>query len=89
MQFTGLLDKNGKEIYEGDIIAVESTRNYVKKLSPNRTPSKQLVIWDSMGFTVESKFRGFDTSLYNFCKDDGFNVEIIGNVFENPELLTQ
>ncbi len=67
MQFTGLQDKNGKDIYEEDIIKRTSLINgQIREI-------KEIVRWE-IGFS----FVGFPiTSSY----------EIIGNVFENPELL--
>lgn len=61
LQFTGLLDKNGKEIYEGDIIS-DGTFTFP-------------VTWDEK----ECRFNGID-SLEGSAK-------IIGNIYENPELL--
>lgn len=73
MQFTGLLDKNGKEIYEGDIISNQYTDNY-------------LVVFRDGGFklTPEPQGEGFvgDCSEFNCMVR-----EVIGNVYENPELL--
>jgi uncharacterized phage protein (TIGR01671 family) len=72
MQFTGLKDKNGKEIYEGDILRAE------------RWAFVWIVQWD------EKKAR-FNCIINKERKHNDFIpttvVEIIGNIFENPELL--
>ena len=67
MQFTGLLDKNGKEIYEGDIIKTSIGIQVVKDLFCN------FVI-----YTYEDIDRMNQPEKY---------LEIIGNIYENPELL--
>ncbi len=64
MQFTGLRDKNGQEIYEGDIVAWHQFKITVE--------------WNPM----EARF-GFPTE-YSLRQHE---VEIIGNIHENPELL--
>ena len=75
MQYTGLKDKNGKEIYEGDI--VEYSRNF----------PPILVEWDDniVGF---KPFCKYDSDCYGVPKKEDHSVyKIIGNVYENPELL--
>jgi len=73
MQFTGLLDKDGKEIYEGDIVERPDGGN------------PGLVRWFDGGYwgvEVES-----DVWSYMFDCNHPENHEVIGNIYENPELL--
>lgn len=71
MQSTGLKDKNGTEIYEGDIVKNIYDEIYVVK-------------WFDAGFYLEERYNGgFDYSELHF----GNNKEVIGNIYENPELL--
>lgn len=72
MQYTGLKDRNGKEIYEGDII----------NLYPTFSDSLVLVEWISQ----EEYWAGF--SPFNGDNSaDPSRVEVVGNIYENPELL--
>lgn len=78
--FTGLTDKNGKEIYEGDIIK-SSRGNYYYK-----------------NFIADVKYSTYSGGFYanilvslgeniNLLQDDSHKIEVVGNIFENPNLL--
>ena len=74
-QQTGLKDKNGKEIYEGDIA----------KLSWQDGGNKGKRYARSITHKVEFRQTGYGNV---FEKTDGYyKIEIIGNIYENPELL--
>lgn len=71
MQYTGLKDKNGKEIYEGDIVKIHW---------PSGSHAISKVGWDFSSWQLEG-----GGMIGNFKNNE---LEIIGNIFENPELLT-
>jgi uncharacterized phage protein (TIGR01671 family) len=85
MQFTGLKDKNGREIYEGDIVRLWEWRVEYLPSEPFEY-AKAKVVWDdeSAAFFYE-KFTEPGTPW--MMNDDIEGVEVIGNVYENPDLL--
>lgn len=71
MQYTGLKDKNGKEIYEGDVVKDGNACRVIE--------------WNSKrGNVVIGYWAGFNVLDYK-----AEYIEIIGNIYENPELLAK
>lgn len=77
MQYTGLKDKNGREIYEGDIISWKE-RVFLLGTDLDETVTERLPVEFEEGcFMAASQF------LFAL----NHKVEVIGNIYENPELL--
>ena len=73
MQYTGRKDKNGKEIYEGDILA-----------DGKKPPQYGKVFWQDEGTNWCVNWRMRDGSWET---DQWMSGEVIGNIYENPELI--
>lgn len=96
MQYTGLKDKNGKEIYEGDIFG-----RYKDKYNKNSEGESLDVVayvgWDSEYgcYDIYEKFLNDKFNEYEEDKSDKFDncnwssYKVIGNLFENPELINK
>lgn len=81
MQFTGLYDKNGTEIYEGDIVTYKrSIGNWTGEFMT--TTHKIIFTEEVNAFVME-----YGSQYIKLRKHWGYEYEVIGNIFENPELL--
>jgi uncharacterized phage protein (TIGR01671 family) len=74
MQFSGLRDKNGKEIYEGDIVRYVDNPTFIES-------SISEVIFDLGSFKLK------DTKIHLHDIDSKW-LTVLGNIFDNPELIT-
>lgn len=88
-QYTGLTDKNGKKIFEGDIVG------FAKNIYQIIFSVGSFALYDEQGEMI-SKIGGHNDHCYSFmdlyiecCWEDGwaYDIEVIGNIHDNPELL--
>lgn len=82
MQSTGILDKNSQEIFEGDIISDGHTSRDIRH--------HQTFGFYTINDNGDEEFFGDTASLEDFEEFSKYmseNIEIIGNIYENPELL--
>lgn len=75
MQYTGLKDKNGKEIYEGDVLATPGEANAVVIFVKGSFCGKEINGWDPMN------------AVFPLAGIITLDIEIVGNIYENPELV--
>ena len=86
MQFTGILDKNDKEIFEGDIVKfTRNTGNWLMQSKPNLMTTTHEVIWNQECCNLGLKNPGNIQKLREL--KGRYVYEIIGNIYENQELL--
>jgi len=76
MQFTGLLDKNGKEIFEGDV------------LSAAVATGAGSAYYDKGEVAFHPDAAQFVLRKGEYATNIGRDVEVIGNIYENPDLLS-
>lgn len=76
-QFTGLYDKNGKRIFEGDILCISGC--YFDVIYRNGG-----FVWRDMRLNKFASYANYDSNIEQFCF-----VEVIGTIYENHELLEE
>jgi len=78
-QFTGLLDKNGKEIYEGDVVSITSEDNTSKSVAVQFAAEYGGFVWDEDKLFGGEYLMSFSQWPYDYV--------VVGNIHENPDLL--
>ena len=79
MQYTGLKDRNNTEVYEGDIVKFIPSSEYGKVTTYGKSQNLGIE-WEN------SKTAFFTPMFYLGCESE---LEVIGNIYENPELLKE
>jgi uncharacterized phage protein (TIGR01671 family) len=95
-QFTGITDKNGNNIFEGDIIKYQVFSNWKKKCGLDDARNIGIVFYntDKASFYIRMVKKVFVSDYYYIGENDPLSItcalwglEIIGNIYDNPELL--
>ena len=86
MQYTGLKDKKGKEIYEGDIIKCKMGQREFDAIVEFGNPNSYYS-WGWQLNRITGNSFNMDILLWVETELDGIECTIIGNIYENPELL--
>ena len=80
MQYTGLKDKNGVKIFEGDIVQINDDWDTYGM----NAGEKYEIYFYAGGFRCKPKY---NAKSKGYWLDDGNDVVVLGNIYENPELL--
>lgn len=82
-QFTGLTDKNGNKIFEGDYIKLSGG------LRLDFYPDNGVIVFNRTCFVMKAKTENGEPWHFSINFSDGTEIEIVGNIYDNPELLKQ
>ena len=77
MQFTGLQDKNGKDIFEGDIVKVNALYDKVEGE----------VVFHECSWCFKVPISNFHETPFRKIGTGWYGIKVIGNIYENPELI--
>ncbi len=90
MQYTGLKDSKGVEIYEGDIVRTDTGGTTFDGKETKKVFRYWEIRWDEDGALVDGSY-GPEEWMYGYIfphsEYEGKKMEVIGNIYENPELL--
>lgn len=86
MQYTGLKDSNGVEIYEGDILSFKEENQYSNKPLPVKFSYGNFVVYNPNCCDTCKNHYGCISDLSEAIMCDK-SATVIGNIYENPELL--
>lgn len=81
MQYIGIKDKNNNKIYETDIIKLTKKRDVAKSVIAEVEWSDEYLSYILISFSAKDAFENLSDYL------DEYDIEVIGNIYKNPELL--
>lgn len=81
-QYTGLTDRNGKRIFEGDTLRYDDGEEYDDN-------ERAVVIWEDSGFWLEYHNGQTEPWLEQDWAHSNVYLEVIGNIHDNPEILKE